>query len=369
MSQRFLSGVAAAVMVSTLVAPSAGRANLSSPEPNQAEVEAPQSHTVGQPPAADTVTFTASVLDSGEVQPNVGESPQPLSEPEAEAIKVGTRQVDLIPESTAAIAEIVAHDYNDRAAATLYVQNIPVLTFLETATPTAAAAAAGEYVKVAAVPTPGSAVKRPRSEASQPVASASRLASQLNQLHRDGVDPETITVEWREGDRYVIQLNDEDLIELGDSVMLPDTTENAAQDALQATNRLRRLLGGAEPLREVQGMPAPPVRRAVMASLQRATGMASWYGPGFHGNRSASGEVFDQNALTAAHRTLPFGTLVRVTNTATGQDVIVRINDRGPYSHGRIIDLSAGAARAIGLTRMGVGPVRLDVVNDASGYQ
>jgi rare lipoprotein A len=79
------------------------------------------------------------------------------------------------------------------------------------------------------------------------------------------------------------------------------------------------------------------------------SGRASWYGPGFHGRRTASGETFNTNALTAAHRTLPFGAKVRVVNKRTGRSVVVRINDRGPYAHGRIIDLSRAAAKAIGL--------------------
>ncbi len=79
------------------------------------------------------------------------------------------------------------------------------------------------------------------------------------------------------------------------------------------------------------------------------SGRASWYGPGFHGRRTASGETFNTNALTAAHRTLPFGAKVRVVNKRTGRSVVVRINDRGPYAHGRIIDLSQAAAKAIGL--------------------
>jgi rare lipoprotein A len=79
------------------------------------------------------------------------------------------------------------------------------------------------------------------------------------------------------------------------------------------------------------------------------SGRASWYGPGFHGRRTASGETFNTNALTAAHRTLPFGAKVRVVNKRTGRSVVVRINDRGPYAHGRIIDLSRAAAQAIGL--------------------
>lgn len=79
------------------------------------------------------------------------------------------------------------------------------------------------------------------------------------------------------------------------------------------------------------------------------SGIASWYGPGFHGRRTASGERFDQNDLTAAHRTLPFGTRVRVVDEKTGRSVIVRINDRGPFAHGRVIDLSRGAAQALGI--------------------
>lgn len=78
-------------------------------------------------------------------------------------------------------------------------------------------------------------------------------------------------------------------------------------------------------------------------------GNASWYGPGFHGKRTASGERFNAGALTAAHRSLPFGTMLRVTNRANGRSVVVRINDRGPFSGGRSLDLSAGAARAIGM--------------------
>jgi rare lipoprotein A len=78
-------------------------------------------------------------------------------------------------------------------------------------------------------------------------------------------------------------------------------------------------------------------------------GAASWYGPGFHGRRTASGEAFNANAMTAAHRTLPFGTRVRVVNERTGRSVVVRINDRGPYAHGRIIDLAAAPARLLGV--------------------
>src|SRR4051794_31584714 len=94
----------------------------------------------------------------------------------------------------------------------------------------------------------------------------------------------------------------------------------------------------------------------------RQGGLASWYGPGFYGRRTASGVVYTGAALTAAHPSLPFGTLVRVTNLANGRTVVVVIDDRGPFVRGRVIDLSATAARRLGMTRDGVVQVRLEVV-------
>ena len=95
-------------------------------------------------------------------------------------------------------------------------------------------------------------------------------------------------------------------------------------------------------------------------------GMASWYGDKEHKNRTASGEIFDKNAYTAAHRTLPFGTMARVTNLNNGEDVVVKINDRGPFVRGRIIDLSYAAAQEIGLVRSGVSKVKVDVLSSES---
>jgi rare lipoprotein A len=88
--------------------------------------------------------------------------------------------------------------------------------------------------------------------------------------------------------------------------------------------------------------------------------MASWYGPPYAGRKGADGKVYDQNAMTAAHLTLPMGTTVRVTNLTTNQSAVVRITDRGPFVHGRIIDLSLAAAKATGLYRMGVAKVRVE---------
>jgi rare lipoprotein A len=107
----------------------------------------------------------------------------------------------------------------------------------------------------------------------------------------------------------------------------------------------------------------PKTTQAVKTSSRpRKQGMASWYGPGFHGRRTASGETFNSSGLTAAHRYLPFGTRVRVTNLRNGRSVVVRINDRGPFSGGRVIDLSRGAAAIIGVFQSGVAPVVLEVL-------
>jgi rare lipoprotein A len=92
------------------------------------------------------------------------------------------------------------------------------------------------------------------------------------------------------------------------------------------------------------------------------SGKASWYGPGHIGHKTANGEIFTGRELTAAHRDLPLGSLVRVTDPSSGRSVVVRINDRGPFVAGRIIDLSARAARELGLLSIGVAPVRLESV-------
>jgi rare lipoprotein A len=94
-------------------------------------------------------------------------------------------------------------------------------------------------------------------------------------------------------------------------------------------------------------------------------GTASWYGRFFHGRETASGETYNMYQFTAAHRRLPLGTILRVTNLENGESVIVRVNDRGPVPRTRVIDLSYGAARMIGLSGAGLGPVRLDIMEPA----
>jgi rare lipoprotein A len=107
----------------------------------------------------------------------------------------------------------------------------------------------------------------------------------------------------------------------------------------------------------MSGRPAEPVEKG-----HAEKGLASWYGEPYHGRRTASGEVYDMHRMTAAHRTLPFGTVVEVTRRDTGAEVRVRVNDRGPFVRGRIIDLSWAAAKVIGLDHDGLAPVKVVVV-------
>jgi rare lipoprotein A len=124
------------------------------------------------------------------------------------------------------------------------------------------------------------------------------------------------------------------------------TASAAAQEAEITDNPIAEIVQPADEETEIGG------------------GMASYYGNELAGNRTASGERFNPSHLTAAHRTLPFGSMVRVTNVANGDSVIVRINDRGPFSHGRVIDVSHAAAREIGMHRSGTARVKLALLDD-----
>lgn len=312
-------------------------------------------------------------------------------------VKVGQYQSQAKTEEEAAtIAKIHPHQWAGRPAATLYLRNIPVLMFVSSSAGAAGKANGikmGETDEGASVEVPVSAgafqaqnpvkpavtqmsaLRQAQNQANQPqqddpVWRASEVAAKINQLNRDSADASTITVTPdARGERYTIEVNGQALVAIDGQTILPDTTRNLAEDALQATNRLRRLLGNAPPLAAIPGIPQPATPTSSPSNdislgpvLYRVTGLASWYGPGFHGNLSANGEIFDQNALTAAHTELPFGTRVRVTNLDNGRSVVVRINDRGPYIGNRIIDLSAAAAEVIGMLDSGVARVSLEIL-------
>ncbi|MFB2967816.1 septal ring lytic transglycosylase RlpA family protein [Aerosakkonema sp. BLCC-F183] len=342
--------------------------------------------------------------------------PAPLANAQSvDTVKVGEYRSRQGNETQAdPIAKVEPHLWAGRQAATLYLRNIPVITFIGSASDsigdikvgkagdgkdTLSAENEAEVVEPRSFANQGqnfSQQRRPGQSERDPVWRASVLAAKLNQLNRDNVDANTIAVVWNGeantvstslpssrtrrnsqqefqsatrdrqiGESYIIKVNEEQLVQIDADTRLPDSTNNLAQDALQVTNRLRRLIGNAPPLRDIAGRPtAKPIQIALTTApvLSRLRGLASWYGPGFHGRRSANGEIYNQNALTAAHRTLPFGTQVRVTNLNNGLSVVVRINDRGPYAGRRIIDLSAAAARVLGMMQTGVAPVSLEVL-------
>ncbi|NJO77890.1 MAG: septal ring lytic transglycosylase RlpA family protein [Cyanobacteria bacterium RM1_2_2] len=355
----------------------------------------------------------SSALEAAPTPPDLA-SPQPIGNPSVEVVKVGEYQTHEASRQTASSAEVTVatihpHHLRGRQAATLYVRNIPVLTFLGEAAPAQSSRAAvgedGAEVKVASVqsvgaesadspaaaPTPADSTRanstsKPAQthqlaanevasinpsptggqDANHPVWRATAAAARLNQLFRDNVSASDIKIGWdNDRQKYVIRANDTEIVAVDDNTVLPDTIANASNDMLQATNRIRRQMGNASPLSNIEGDPNSVGRISLGPIQLTVSGLASWYGPGFDGNYSASGEVFNQNAMTAAHPSLPFGTQVRVTNLDNGQSVVVRINDRGPYAHGRVIDLSAGAARIIGLVSSGVAPVSLEVLGAA----
>ncbi len=314
----------------------------------------------------------------GSKQQVIATQPSPqLNATRVEAQKVGQYQyqarADINQDS---IVKIQPHDLDGRQAVTVYVRNIPVITFLnpsqETNTKIGETADTkadpSSQLKVAGTkenPKAGNTASNSTNQEPDPMWRASSLAARLNQLNRNNIDPNSITVKWEKGDRYIIQANGEDLVSINAQNILPDTTSNFSRDALQVTNRLRRLLGNAPPLEAVAGQPQPEPEAPVLSlgPVQvRLSGWASWYGPGFDGNLSASGERFNQNALTAAHRHLPFGTLVMVRNLDNGRSVVVRINDRGPYVGDRVIDLSAGAANVLGMMSSGVARVEIQII-------
>jgi rare lipoprotein A len=105
--------------------------------------------------------------------------------------------------------------------------------------------------------------------------------------------------------------------------------------------------------------------RSLVEFVDKGSMKASWYGPGFHGRQTANGEVYDQMSFTAAHKSLKFGTLLKITNLKNSKSVVVRINDRGPYIHGRDLDLSKAAALELGMVRKGVARIKVEEIRIA----
>ncbi|MEN9237755.1 MAG: septal ring lytic transglycosylase RlpA family protein, partial [Thermostichus sp. DG_1_6_bins_120] len=245
------------------------------------------------------------------------------------------------------ISTLYGYQMDGQQVVTVYVRDLPIISFVE------------------------------QPELDTPLERATALVAQLNQMAQGSLKGTTITLDWTEPDSqaekaspiYAIHVNDTELLRIDNGVMLVDG-QRQVDTALLATNRLRRLLLDAPPIQA----PALPQSATLVAtahqpeqpktSLQQAAtpatpykvgmvqeGIASWYD--LHKTR---------HEMTAAHPTLPFGTQVRVTNVENGRQAIVRINDRGPFIPGRIIDVSLRAAEVLGMVRSGVVPVRVEVL-------
>lgn len=210
-------------------------------------------------------------------------------------------------------------------------------------------------------------VVRFRTEAGgvSPYGRAKKVAAGLNDFLLKGGSPRDIKP-GLEGNQVVIRTGEAVLLTV-DSATAGQCKSNPRTLALQWTNRIRQALGADGADRTVASRGLFGGSRELLAPYRSTgvllTGMASWYGPGFHGRRSANGSRFNMYDLTAAHRSLPFGTLVKVMNHRTGKSCVVKITDRGPFHGNRIIDLSKGAASAIGLLGSGVGRVSIEVLS------
>lgn len=182
---------------------------------------------------------------------------------------------------------------------------------------------------------------------------AQRVVQRLTALKREGALRSDRITPGRHGGRYAVNVGGSPLLEIDDAFASKQGSRAGAL-TLSYVNALRDHLGGV-PI-QVQAS------RGLLPGARSGIGMASWYGALFHGRRAASGERFDMHAHTAAHKTLPFGTLLLVTNLANGKTTLVRITDRGPYAHGRTLDLSRAAADALDMVRSGVARVRYTIL-------
>ncbi|WP_281356397.1 septal ring lytic transglycosylase RlpA family protein [Pelistega suis] len=150
----------------------------------------------------------------------------------------------------------------------------------------------------------------------------------------------------------------------GDDINLADIVVSADTSALKKDNAPKLRVEPSH-ARRGKAYTVNGKRYVPFASLKEfsQTGVASWYGPGFHGKRTANGETFNQHALTAAHKELPLNSVVRVTRVSTGKSIVVRINDRGPFHSNRVIDLSYGAAKQLGIVHRGSEKVKIELIS------
>ncbi len=281
----------------------------------------------------------------------------------ATPLKVGeTRSQGMQRVSRDSWTRVVPHTENGRAAATVFLRGLPVITYLGPVT-------TGDVQSDVKVAHP---VERLKTESKtgepetlaglaavpNPTERAAIAAATLTEFVRSGLAAETVEAVWQNGG-FWIRLGDRAQFVLEDGVQLPNTTGDREQDALQMANLLRRLLGNAAPLARVTHA---PLRAAVPARPRRVFwALASWYGPGLYGRPTATGRLLTRNSFHAAHPYLPLGTTIRITHA--GRSTVLRVEDRGPFHGNRLLDITEAAARALGMLSAGLATVRVEVLS------
>lgn len=190
------------------------------------------------------------------------------------------------------------------------------------------------------------------------------VTENFNTLIKNGENPENIMPDFKSGSG-LIKINDKVLFTV-DSSIAKEYGMTPTELAFIWVNNIRDSLGVSKVVRDFQllthSMKKTPHTFVEKYGDYRQTGFASWYGGNFHGQFSADGSIYDKNKFTAAHKSLPFGTVVQVTNMYNGKKCVVKITDRGPFIRGRIIDLSKVAANEIGMLSSGVSRVKVEVI-------
>ena len=186
------------------------------------------------------------------------------------------------------------------------------------------------------------------------------VANTINKILAEGIDPATIRP-VKIGNNTYLKAGSENIVTV-DEINAKAVGVSVHELAYTWANSTRTALGANALRKDYADISRGYIGRESRYLGHTMTGMASWYGPTFHGRRAADGSRFNTDEYTAAHKTYPFGTLVKVTNLRTHKSCVVKITDRGPYAHGRIIDLSKKAAEDIGMLGSGVARVKLEVV-------
>ncbi|NOL49931.1 septal ring lytic transglycosylase RlpA family protein [Pelistega europaea] len=215
-----------------------------------------------------------------------------------------------------------------------------------------------------------SASSTANSETSSESTVPKRTTTAAYRITVNGIFPESPTENW--GSKSLDEkFNDDDtyLSEQAETDLSSGSTTSSTDNSTLKKDNAPKLRVESSHTRRGKAYTVNGKRYVPFASIKEfsQTGVASWYGPGFHGKKSSNGERFNQYALTAAHKELPLNSMVKVTRVSTGKSIVVRITDRGPFHKNRVIDLSYGAAKKLGIDKKGADKVTIELITDNRG--